>query len=378
MEKRWLLRVGPPIVALSALGLVAGASAGAVEERWEPPDCGGGGNRTAVVALRPAPRAPNEIRGESWFRLDPVLDATGTLAGQRLEIGVHGRAVRRMALPPESFGAGPYGGIVLVGSDDGRRSVLRAMDASAGCAALVARERSVIRRAVLDPAGTTVYEFRVDRASRADLGVWRRPLGGGPAKRVLAPLGDDDRFGRTFSTELSWSVEGDRLAVAQCGQTACRVRLLEPATGRVRMIARPDLGELVGVTADRVVTYAACRGIPCPILSTDADGLTEVVAPTAGIARLMRTDDGPRLVHEVVTGERVELHVVDPAGDRPPVEIAGPGDGLRLAPDSARAAAGLRVPEGWALLAPDARPGASAVLVRIADGTAVSIPEVTR
>ena len=82
MEKRWLLRLGPPLVAMSAVSLLASASAGAIDRPWDPPDCSGKAG-TAVAASVPVPASPERLAGEAWFRLDPVLDATGTLAGQQ-------------------------------------------------------------------------------------------------------------------------------------------------------------------------------------------------------------------------------------------------------------------------------------------------------
>ncbi|HEV8488773.1 MAG TPA: hypothetical protein VGQ58_03180 [Candidatus Limnocylindrales bacterium] len=380
MEKRWLLRLGPPLVAVFAASLLASASAGAIDRPWDPPECGGNAGSSGAAAL-PHPGNPDRLSGEAWFRLDPVLDASGTLAGQRLEVGRHGAPARHIALPPESFAAGPFGRLVLVGADDGRVSTLRAIDTAASCARLIAREPSVVRRAVIDPTGVQVYEFRVDRATRTDLGVWRRPLAGGAASRVLAAAAADERFGRTYSTELAWSLEGDRLVVQQCGYTSCRTRLLEPVTGRVATIARPELGELVGAGDGRVVVYAACHGLPCPILSVDpSTGRTTIIATTAGLARLVPTGDGPRLVHE--TGPDTDRHLrsVDLAGASV-LTVTAPAADLRLVPAPTRALAGTRIPAGWILLAPDGRRvGGSRgpVLVRLVDGLAVTLREVTR
>ena len=380
MEKRWLLRLGPPLVAFGAVGLLASASAGAIDPPWDPPDCGGTGGSPAAATL-PHPGGPDRLAGEAWFRLDPVLDATGTLAGQRLEIGRHGARARHVALPPESFAAGPFGRLILVGADDGRVSTLRAIDVAASCARVVAREQSVVRRAVIDPAGADVYEFRVDRATRADLGIWRRPLAGGPASQVLAASPDDARFGRTFSTELAWSLEGDRLVVQQCGYTSCRMRLLDPGTGRVGTIARPELGELVGAADGRVVAYAACHGLPCPILSVDlSTGGRTVIARAAGLARLVPTDTGARIVYELGQDTDRHLRSVDLAGSSA-VTVAVPAGDLRLVPVPARASAGTRIPVGWVLLTPNGRGAGGSpgpVLVRLADGLAVTLREVTR
>ena len=53
---------------------------------------------------------------------------------------------------------------------------------------LVATETDVVRRATIDARTGDLYEFRVDRATRADLGVWREPLAGGATVRVVPPL----------------------------------------------------------------------------------------------------------------------------------------------------------------------------------------------
>jgi hypothetical protein len=384
VEKRWLLRLRPPLVALGAigaLGLVASVSAGAGDRPWDPPDCGPDAGPVTDAAALSRPTSPERLVGEAWFRLDPVLDAGGTLAGQRLELGLHGGGNRHVALPPESFAAGPFGRLALVGSDDGNLSTVRAIDASAACARLIATESSIIRRATIDPAGTTVYEFRVDRATRADLGVWRRPISGGTAERVLAPLPADAQFGQTFSTELTWSLEGDRLVVQQCGYTSCRTRLVAPGAGHVTTIARPELGEVVGVANGRLVAYAACHGLPCPILSVEAStGRTALIAEAAGLAQLVPTDTGPRVIHESGPDSDRHLRSTDLAGGSA-VTLPAPAGDLRLVPASVRASAGTQLPAGWVLLAPDGRrAGGSSrpVLLRLADGLTVSLGEVTR
>ena len=91
----------------------------------------------------------------------------------------------------------------------------------------------------------------------------------GAAQRVLDRLPPDARFGRTFSTEFTWDVAGDRLAVQSCGELACRIRVIAPGGGPVVTLDSPDLGTIVGLDGDRAVTYEACRGLPCPIVSTD-------------------------------------------------------------------------------------------------------------
>jgi hypothetical protein len=224
-----------------------------------------------------------------------VLDVSGTLAGQRLTLGLVGQTPRRIDLPPESFASGPVRGRVLVGDDDGSRSRLRIVDVGRGCATDVARDAAVIRGAVLATDLTATWEHRVDRATRADLGIWRRATADGRASRALPGLAPDERHGRTFSTELRWAADG-RLAVASCGELACRTRLLDPTTGIVKAIEAT--GQVLGVDRDAVVAYGACPGLPCPIVRVDAaTGGRDVLVDEAGPAAMSDADE-PAVVFE--------------------------------------------------------------------------------
>jgi hypothetical protein len=325
------------------------------------------------------------VRGAPWFRLDPTLDGAGALRGQRLALGLDGDPTARgLDLAAESFAAGPFGRVILVGSDDGTSSRLHALDVGSDCTWSIAQERTVIRRATIDPTGANIYETRVDRATRADLGVWLRPTDGhSPAHRVLPPLAPDAPFGRTFSTELMWDLAGDRLAVQSCGELACRTRVVGPLGRPARTLDAPDLGPLVGLDGDRVVTYQACPGLPCPIVSTDlATGDRRLLAPAAGLAVLVSTPTGPRLVHEGPLGAGRGLRSV--ALDAGHATDLGPlPDDLRLLPSPDRAAAATRTPRGWVLLVADGRlavDGRSGhpQLRRIPDGATVPLDEASR
>jgi len=131
------------------------------------------------------------------------------------------------------------------------------------------------------------------------------------------------------------------------------------------------------------VTYEACRGLPCPIVSTDiASGDRRVLASAAGLAVLVSTPDGVRLVHEGPSGANLGLRSV--ALDTGAAADLGPiPDDLRLHPSTDRAAAATRTPRGWVLLAPDARMPADGRsghprLRRIPDGTTVTLDEASR
>lgn len=385
MESRWLRWVGPGVIALGAVGSLATATLGAGQRPWTPRPCGGGAAELATAARLPGPTALPDLGLQAWFRMDPMLDNTGTLQGQRVSLGLDGvRAVRTIELPPESFASGPFGRVVLIGSDDGSVSRLQAIDVVAGCAWAVAEESAVVRRATIDSAGELVYEARVDRASRSDLGVWSRPLDGvAPARSVLPPLDPDDRFGRTFSTEFAWSTDGHALTVQSCGEVACRTRIVGFDGRPNQELAEPDLGLLAGFDGDRIVTYGACRGLPCPIVATDlASGARHVLAADGGLAVVVATSDGPRLVHEVFEAAGLRLRSVALDGGSA-IDLGPIPDGLRLHATPDRAGSATRLPIDWILLAPDGRLPIDAASLRpqlrhLPDGVTVQLDEVVR
>ena len=141
VEHRWLRTIGPGVVALGAVVAIS-SSAGAARDRpWAPFACAGGGvERVAAVRDRPGP-ALADLGSTAWMRLDPSLDVDGALVGQRLWVGIHERgSARVMDLPAESFAAGPFGRVVLVGADDGASSRLFTVDVATGCTSSVAEE----------------------------------------------------------------------------------------------------------------------------------------------------------------------------------------------------------------------------------------------
>ena len=115
---RWL-RLAPlaVVIAAGALGPgrpVSGAGAGPA---WDPPPC-------------PAADTGGPPGTGAWYRLDPVLDRSGTLAAQRLTTGIAGRPSRHLDLAPESFASGPVAWSRARGR--GRRCGLAAAPAGPG------------------------------------------------------------------------------------------------------------------------------------------------------------------------------------------------------------------------------------------------------
>jgi hypothetical protein len=368
-ESRWFRRAGPGIAALGALGLVASTSLGSPARAWEPPACSG---RPHV--------GPGPIG--AWYRIDARL-ADGMRTGQRLTVGrVGDDGPRSLDLVPESFAAGPFDGTILLGDDDGRISRLSLLDVAAGCAWPLATSTDVVRSATLTPDGATVLEHRVDRRTRIDLGVWRRRLAAASdAARLLAPIAPDTRFGPTWLTHLSWADSGTDLAVVSCGEVACRVRLVDLATGGVRGLADPRVGHVVGVVGDRIVAHGACRGLPCPLLSASLDdGSIVTLDATAGRA-ILRTDAGrPVVVFEDDAAGRT-LRIVDPGG-RAIAALRSEADGRRLIPGPAWADGAIEIASDWLAIGPDGRlpiDGPDGPRFRhVPDGRTVPLDEVPR
>jgi hypothetical protein len=310
VESRWLRWIGPGLIALGGVGSIVSTTSGGVRlPPWE----------SATCPDEPAAGRAG-IDQDVWFELEPLLDGDGALRAQRLTLAeMDGTVVRALDLPAESFAAGPFGRIVLVGADDGAQSRVGLLDVGRDCWSPLDETESIVRRATLDKARSGIIEMRVDRTSREDLGIWFRPLDGRrAARRILGPIEADARFGRTWSTEFAWDAAGERLAIQSCGETACRTRVLALDTGGTLMIDQPDLGLLLGVDDRRVITYGACRGLPCPIMSTDViSGDRMILAAEAGVAALVGTGDDQRLVYEAGSSMGRSLHSVSLDGGQP-------------------------------------------------------------
>lgn len=338
---RWGRRVG---VGLGAAALVAGLATTTLAARdrpWEPPPC------TGALTWPAAPAG-------TWWRLDPLL-TDGRLSGQRLVIGRPGSdRTRWVRLPAESFAAGPFDGRVLVGTDDGRRSSLRLLDPWADCARAVGGSGSVIRRATVTPDRRAILEMRVSRVHRADLGVFRRSLVVDRERRILPPIPPDRRFGPTWSTEFTWSLDGRHVAVQSCGAEACRTRVMDATGGDRWAIGDPDHGDLIGFAGDRLLLYAACGGFPCPILAVHRGGHSTTVVPAAGPARLV-DDAAMGLVvafEDPAMADRLGVVGLDGAAVATLPSVLGR---WRLVPGPGRAGSAIEIRPDRLVLGPDGR-----------------------
>ena len=358
---RWS-RLAPPLLAAAAFAALAWSvtpTAGASDGPWVPPTCPADSLARAAsgrIAAQSIGSTLGRIAGRrvasgvAWFRLDAVLDAGGTLRARRLSSGNAATGtVRRLDLAPESFTSGPFGEVVVAGTDDGRQSRLRIVDPVAGCAFDTGTSVDVIRSAIVTLDGAALVEHRVDRRTRADLGIWRRTIGDAAAERILPPLAPDAATGPTFTTELAWGTDG-RLVVMSCGEIVCRARVAELATHDI--IEVDGIGPLVGLVDDRLIVQRACGGLPCPVEAIDlSTGERQILAATAGLSTLAGHSHD-RLVSETVDGTRLTSA---PIGGGLVTELGHLPAGYDLALSAHQASSGIVRPDGWIVAVPGGR-----------------------
>jgi len=332
---RWV-RVLMPVVVTGLLAGMAGTGTSlASDPPWQPPPC--------PVAVPSAASAGSA----GWYRLTPVLDATGTLVAQQLTVAARGGVIRAMNLPPESFASGPSGGLLVVGDDDGTRSRLRVLDLAHGCARLDVEETSVIRSALTASDGASLWEHRVDRGTRADMGIWRRAMDDGSSARLLPGISDNPDYGPTFVTELRESSDG-HLVVASCGATACRTRVVDTETSRVALVEQT--GPPIGFTGGWLVTHAPCDWWPCAVVAVDPEsGARQTLVDDANHAELGGAVDG-LLVYQEPDGALAIMDV-----DSRSRAVLGAGGRLGPVRRGSMAETGVDLPMGSVLVAPDGR-----------------------
>ncbi len=207
-------------------------------------------------------------------RLRMVLDARGWLSGHRLEIA--GRSA--LALGRGAFIDGPFEERYVVGDMAAGRSRLRVLDAARACVEADIAIDGLVFTATIDPAGRYLYHDLVAPATRADMGIWRRPLdGSGPGQRMLPPLPAGPPLSRVWSKGFAWGPGGE-LAAQACGERTCLTRILD-AAGGVRTLASADQGVLIALTQrGLVVNDGACHIEPCPSVTFSRTGAR--LAPT--------------------------------------------------------------------------------------------------
>ena len=236
VETRWFRRAGPGIAAIGALAVIASTTTGAPRRHL-----GSAGRVPGPPGSAPAPIG-------AWYRLDPVLvgrrlgrPASGRSGTADLDRTLQARPRRRVVRQP-----GRSAATVLVGTDDGRASTLSLLDLARRVPLAARRHRTTSSgHATLSPDGRSIVETP---GRPADPG---RPRRVAPAARRRGPRPASCRrssrtraSARPGAPSSTWSGgRSDRSSSRSCGEVACRVRLLDEASGERRTVADPSLGD---------------------------------------------------------------------------------------------------------------------------------------
>ena len=303
---RFVGRVGPPVgLLLPAMLMTATlpapfAAAAPAPVRVDCRSVTPSGAARSALSSSTGATATASVRGQ--------LNTQGELVSRTLTAQSGSNSPVLLSLPTESFVGRPAGDLVIYTRySPTTGSEVRALNPVTRCDTRLATPTEIVRSAVLDKTATAAFVHSVTRSTRADAGVLRYELQSGGAAQVLSPLPPSDDFGPIFGTDLRWSVDGNALAVQSCGMSTCLTRILNLWSGSVTQFAA-DQGAFVALSSEHLVTYAACGGLPCDVLSTDLDtgevtvlvsNATDVqAAPSGSAARL--TIQTPVMQIEVV------------------------------------------------------------------------------
>ena len=249
--------------------------------------------------------------------VDPAIGPDGSLDGRKLSLGVVGDSiVRRMGLPSESFAAGPFGAVILVGSDDGRISRLQAVDVGQRCSWSIGQATDIIRRATIDPSGTSMIEMRVARTGRADLGVWRRSRRPAAERvsvssRRRSPTSDSAAPSplSSYGTRPARASRSSRVARSRAGRDSSILRAASSGLSMIRPLARSSAS-----TVTRSSPTARAAGSACPVIATNVrSGSQQASSRTADPPWCSQRQAGPRLVDETSLGRERRLRATDVA-----------------------------------------------------------------
>lgn len=376
-RRRWIMLAGPPLLAVSAAG---------------PALLGGPGLPTRATSLAPVgpltvcpsgeapapgPNARSAAAPGAWWRTTQSLDADGSLDAWVLQVGAPEAATVELRLPAASTVTGPTGGRIVVASEPavpGDPSLVRIVDAAAGCATEIRLTDRIARRAVADPAGNGVLAHLLEPGSRRDLGVWRVTADDQVTDLLVEPLPDVLREGvgieRVWTTDLRLDAGGRRLAVQACDPDACVTRILDLASGELAVLDGQSQGPIVGFSGRQLITWGACPGLPCPVLAWNGPaGAARILASAAAGAAL--SGDGLRLaILRSGPDDGQELVAIDPRSEATRSLGAAGRDHLLLSGAAGSLAgletAGATVAIGQAGLVPSTR--------ALADDSATSVP----
>jgi len=268
----WVSKLGPPLLIVACVG--AGSAVLPVTLL--------AGTGLAARACSPATAFSQAVassaRGpaiDAQVRLSTTLGTRGEVTGRVLTLNTAAGS-RTKSLAAESFASSAQSNVVVFGqADPSAGSTVGAIDLQTGCEYVLWSSSDVVRSAVFDPSLYTLYVHSVAAVDRSDLGVTRIDVASGSNSAALPALAAAAPFGVTFNTSLRWSLDGDALAVQSCGFAMCRTRLLQLASGAIDSFVDETQGQIIGLTAGKLVTFDACPDLPCGLAAIDRPTTTK-------------------------------------------------------------------------------------------------------
>jgi hypothetical protein len=189
---------------------------------------------------------------------------------RQLRVGtLDGRITAIRTLPDgwsRSYVSGPMDGEVLVAADDGATSTVSIITAATRAERIAFASTDIVPAATIAPDADEIWYVRLRRADGRDLGVWRRPMGGGDEERMLAgPLGEPFEADPITIWQLHFDADGRWLVVQWCfGEVRCRTHVLDVSSGA--MHTTEELGFPWGFTDALLVSRGVGGG---PVMALD-------------------------------------------------------------------------------------------------------------
>jgi len=270
-----------------------------------------------------------------------------------LRVGtLNGHLAAEVHLDQVSFANGPYAAGVLAGQDDGNRSELLLVSPTTGDVRNLFQTDFLVPTAALSPDGAWIYYPKIDRASGRDAGLWRRPTGDGPEKRMvdagINPTPYEFALPAASAWYMRWTPDGSTLAVQSCDRSRCDAIAYRPADGQVTRLADVT-GELIDITDTQLVTVRSrAPGVATVDLGS---GSVRTIDPAANGGAIARGTSGWFLAYEPDVGpvRAYRLEALSFDGGRARVLVDLGADNLSAASVSAPGDRRAVLPEGWVL-----------------------------
>lgn len=338
----------------------------------------------------PAPTAPGDetpdLAQAGWYHVENNDDgASFTLYVGRLD----GRVHEALTAPSGILGSGPVDGKVLAYWRERGETVMVLVDTADGAVTELLRTSDRFGGAALHPSGEHWYWSPLTVEDRID-GLWRRPVTGGPAERVM------DHEWSGIGAMIDFALDGDRVAVStfHFGDEGYDYRFLDLASGDVSEVLGTGHRSPLGFLGRELVVYVADRGdaeIHLPLIAIDPDGSQRVIVDGEGTyATIVADAEGsPVLLHDSHETEAYRLYAL--ADGEPEAHLVYEGEGPSYEPPARMVASGNSqgievsgwigvLPRGVAYIRPDRldeRPDVPRLLVNLADGSIIELPELS-